>query len=68
MKLEALKTSVLKFLDDEDGLTIVEYAVAGGLVTIGVVTVFITLGDNVCGAITSLGDAVLGVDTPIAAC
>lgn len=68
MKIEAIKTSIVKFIQDEDGLTIVEYAVAGGLVTIGVVTVFITLGENVCGAITSLADAVLGIDTPVAAC
>lgn len=68
MKLEAIKTSVVRFLEDEDGLTIVEYAVAGGLVTIGVVTVFIALGKNVCGAITSLKDAVMGTATPLAAC
>lgn len=68
MNTEVLKTSIMKFLRDEDGLTIVEYAVAGGLVTIGAVTAFIALGNNVCGAITSLKDAVLGTNTPVAAC
>ena len=51
MKLQTIKTSVVKFINDEDGLTIVEYAVAGGL---------ITLGTNVKTAITSLGCAVKG--------
>ena len=50
----------MKFVKDEDGLTIVEYAVAGGLVTLGAVLAFITLGTNVGTRITSLGCAVLG--------
>ncbi|BAQ76420.1 Flp family type IVb pilin [Pseudomonas sp. TKO26] len=60
MKLQSIKTSVLKFIKDEDGLTIVEYAVAGGLITLGAVAAFITLGTNVKTAITSLGCAVQG--------
>ena len=60
MTFEAIKQSVLKFVKDEDGLTIVEYAVAGGLVTLGAVAAFVTLGDNVEDAITSLGCAVTG--------
>lgn len=60
MNLQSIKTSVLKFIKDEDGLTIVEYAVAGGLITLGAVTAFVTLGENVNDAITSLGCAVTG--------
>ncbi|WP_409277890.1 Flp family type IVb pilin [Pseudomonas defluvii] len=60
MNLQSIKTSVLKFIKDEDGLTIVEYAVAGGLITLGAVGAFITLGGNVSTAITSLGCAVQG--------
>ena len=60
MKLQSFKTSVLKFINDEDGLTIVEYAVAGGLITLGAVAAFITLGTNVKTAITSRGCAVQG--------
>ena len=56
----SVKTSVLKFVRDEDGLTIVEYAVAGGLITLGAVLAFVTLGGNVAAAITSLGCAVTG--------
>ncbi|AOE84473.1 Flp family type IVb pilin [Pseudomonas sp. TCU-HL1] len=60
MTFEAIKTSVMKFVKDEDGLTIVEYAVAGGIITIGVVTAFTLLGGEVdtniralCGAVKS---------------
>ncbi|WP_240043177.1 Flp family type IVb pilin [Pseudomonas fragi] len=47
-------------MKDENGLTIVEYAVAGGLITLGAVAAFVTLGGNVKDAITSLGGAVKG--------
>ncbi|AJO80226.1 MULTISPECIES: Flp family type IVb pilin [Pseudomonas] len=60
MNLQSIKTSVLAFIKDEEGLTIVEYAVAGGLITLGAVAAFITLGGNVSTAITSLGCAVQG--------
>ena len=65
MTFEAIKTSVMKFVKDEDGLTIVEYAVAGGLITLAVVAAFILLGTEVgtnikalCGAVKSRGTAV----------
>jgi pilus assembly protein Flp/PilA len=68
MTIQAIKTSVMKFVKDEDGLTIVEYAVGGGLVTLGAVVAFLALGNTVCGAINSLTDAIMGTATPIAAC
>ena len=60
MTFQAIKTSVMKFVKDEDGLTIVEYAVAGGLITVAVVAAFVTLGGNVNTVITKLGCAVAG--------
>ncbi|MFJ7142156.1 Flp family type IVb pilin [Pseudomonas protegens] len=60
MNLQTINSSVMKFIKDEDGLTIVEYAVAGGLITLGAVAAFITLGTNVKTAITSLGCAIQG--------
>lgn len=60
MNIQLIKTSVLKFIKDEEGLTIVEYAVAGGLITLGAVAAFVILGNNVATAITSLGCAVQG--------
>ncbi|QGW19464.1 Flp family type IVb pilin [Pseudomonas sp.] len=60
MTIQTIKRAVLKFAKDEDGLTIVEYAVAGGLITVAVVGAFITLGGNVSARITALGNAVMG--------
>ncbi|MEO4046575.1 Flp family type IVb pilin [Pseudomonas sp. CAU 1711] len=60
MKFENVKASVVRFLKDEEGLTIVEYAVAGGLITLAVVAAFNLLGTEVnnnirelCGAVRS---------------
>ncbi|WP_420902221.1 Flp family type IVb pilin, partial [Pseudomonas corrugata] len=36
MTLHTIRTSISKFVKDEEGLTIVEYAVAGGLITVAV--------------------------------
>ena len=60
MNLQTIKASVMKFVKDEDGLTIVEYAVAGGLITLAVTAAFITLGGNVNDAITKLAACVKG--------
>lgn len=49
-----MKTKVMKFLRDEEGLTIVEYAVAAGLISAVVVTAFTNLGTTVLGIITNL--------------
>lgn len=58
MTFQAIKTSVMKFVKDEDGLTIVEYAVGGGLITLGAVVAFVTLGGTVCGVITAIETAI----------
>jgi pilus assembly protein Flp/PilA len=60
MTLQTIKTSVLKFVKDEDGLTIVEYAVAGGLITAAVAAMFVSLGGEVNTRITQLCTAVKG--------
>ena len=60
MNVQSIRNYIPAFIKDEDGLTIVEYAVAGGLITLGAVAAFITLGGNVSTAITSLGCAVQG--------
>lgn len=64
MIFQAIKTSVMKFVKDEEGLTIVEYAVAGGLVTIAVVAAFLALGGAVDTNIRTLCGAVGGTATP----
>jgi pilus assembly protein Flp/PilA len=58
MTFQAIKTAVMKFVKDEDGLTVVEYAVAGGLISLVVVTAFTNLGTAVGGVIQDLIDAI----------
>ena len=53
-----MKQIILKFLRDEDGLTMVEYAVAGGLITLGAVGAFTLLGGSVSTKITAIDTAV----------
>ena len=57
MNMQTIKASVLKFIKDEDGLTIVEYAVAGGLITVAVAAIFVKLGTAVSSQITALCQA-----------
>lgn len=63
MNLQAIKSSVMKFIKDEEGLTIVEYAVAGGLITVAVITAFTDLGTEVGNVITEIKDALAGTAT-----
>lgn len=51
---------MLNFLRDEEGLTTVEYAVAGSLVALALVLAFTNLGTAVTGVIDGLTDAVNG--------
>ena len=62
MIMQTIKASVVKFVKDEDGLTIVEYAVAGALITIFVVGAFTALGGAVDTRIRALCAAVSGSD------
>jgi pilus assembly protein Flp/PilA len=58
--MNSLKHAVMNFIREEEGLTIVEYAIAGGLISVAVATMFSELGTAVLGVITQLRDAVLG--------
>lgn len=60
MIMQTIKASVVKFIKDEDGLTVVEYAVAGGLVTALVVGLFTALGTEVQSKMQTLCDAIKG--------
>ena len=46
--------SLMKFIRDEEGLTTVEYAIAGGLVGAGVITAFSDLGGEVFRVINEI--------------
>ena len=60
MTLQTIRTSISKFAKDEDGLTIVEYAVAGGLITVLVAAAFVLLGGVVDTKIRALCQAANG--------
>jgi pilus assembly protein Flp/PilA len=48
------KKGLITFLRDEEGLTTVEYAIAGGLVGAGVIGAFMLLGDEVFRVINEI--------------
>ena len=50
----SMKSFINYFIEDESGLTAVEYAIAGGLVVGGMVAAFVALGDNATDQITKL--------------
>ena len=54
------KKALVAFLRDEEGLTTVEYAIAGGLVGLAVVVAFQTLGLTVGGVINNIEAAIDG--------
>ena len=49
-----MKAQILKFIRDEEGLTTVEYAVAGALITVAVVGAFTALGGSVAATINAI--------------
>ena len=49
-----MKKFIVAFLKDEEGLTMVEYAIAGALVSIAAVTAFTDLGTAVATRIAAL--------------
>ena len=62
-----MNKQVMKFLQDEDGLTTVEYAIAGGLVGAAVILAFSLLGEQVARVITSLWNALETVNPAVVA-
>jgi len=53
-----LKDALIALWRNEEGLTTVEYAIAGGLVGLAVVVAFRTLGVTVGGVITAINTAI----------
>ena len=49
--MKSLKQAVMAFVREEEGLTAVEYAVAGGVIVVGLVGAFKLLGGKVKGII-----------------
>ena len=53
-----MRNYLIAFLRDEAGLTMVEYAVAGSLITLTAVTAFTTLGNNVSSKISQIASVI----------
>ena len=58
--IKAVKNTIKAIIRDQDGLTIVEYAVAAGLITLLVVGAFTALG----GQVQAVINTVTGFITP----
>jgi pilus assembly protein Flp/PilA len=56
-----MKQHVMKFFREEDGLTTVEYAIAGGLVGAAVIAAFLALGGEVARVIEDIWTALTTV-------
>lgn len=56
--MKKVNEMILKFLHEEKGLTTVEYAVAGALVTVAVVAAFTALGTQVGATIQTITTAI----------
>ncbi len=54
-----MQQKILNFLLDEDGLTMVEYAIAGSLVGLAAVAAFTLLGENVATQVDNMADVVV---------
>ena len=56
--MNKVKQGLTKLWRNDEGLTTVEYAIAGALVGLAVVTMFTNLGQAVAGVISNLVSAV----------
>lgn len=58
MDKQKIKDAVMRFVRDEEGLTVVEYAVAGGLISLAVVGAFQALGLTVAEVINAIEEEI----------
>ena len=56
-----MKTKLMAFVKEEEGLTTVEYAIAGGLVGAGAILAFSNLGQEVARVINDIFGALQAV-------
>lgn len=60
MNTQILKQKLIAFVKEEEGLTTVEYAIAGSLVAVALIAAFTNLGNAVCVAINTIITALGG--------
>ncbi|MOA69406.1 Flp/Fap pilin component [compost metagenome] len=54
MDFHIARQMLVKFMRDQEGMTMVEYAVAGGVITVAAVAAFIALGGSIESGINRL--------------
>ena len=59
--MNSFKQAVIDFIREEEGLTVVEYAIAGGLIGLGVVTMFENVGNEVARIMGDIWEELQGV-------
>ena len=52
--MEKMRKLIKRLVKEEEGLEMVEYAVAAGLITVAVITVWALLGDAIAARLTLL--------------
>ena len=52
--MEKMRKLIKRHVNEEEGLEMVEYAVAAGLITVAVITVWALLGDAIAARLTLL--------------
>ncbi|MGM0769082.1 MAG: Flp family type IVb pilin [Pseudomonadota bacterium] len=62
--MKNFKEKVVRFLRDEEGLELSEYAVAGSLIVIGTVVAFGALGEDITGAIEDISTVITTGEPP----
>lgn len=60
MNMNMVARKVVDFIKEEEGLTTVEYAIAGALISAGIVAAFTNLGCEIAETITWMGDIIGG--------
>jgi pilus assembly protein Flp/PilA len=63
--MKTLKSGLIRLWKEEEGLTVVEYAIAGGLIGAAVIVAFFNLGTTV-GAIIAYINNTLTANSPAA--
>ncbi len=53
--------NIIAFMREEEGLTTVEYAIAGGLIAAGVIAAFTSLGEEIARVITDIVGALADI-------
>ena len=56
--MNSMKKALIAFWSEEEGLTMVEYAIAGGLIAAGCVAAFTSLGTAIAAFITYLASVI----------